>query len=90
MIFKKNPTIIYFILIIKNSDNEWKNLNDYLENLKTLPNIFSNFEDDKRLQHYFERIYFHTNRSLNREYCINVLNKITDLFPKVVFIFNKQ
>lgn len=69
------------------SDIEWKKLNDYLENLKSMPNIFSNFEDDKRLQHYFERIYFHTNRSLNREHCINVLNIITDLFPRV-FIYN--
>ena len=47
----------------------------------------TNFEDDKRLLHYFERIYFQANRSLNSEYCINVVNKLTDLFPRVGFFF---
>lgn len=63
------------------SDQDWKTLNELINSLKKLSKYLDN---DRRLYHYLERIYFYTSRALEREQCKNVFESLTDVFPKVI------
>jgi hypothetical protein len=40
-------------------------------------------EKDRRLNHYIERIYFYTTRTVDRKACKDALDALADVFPKV-------
>ena len=44
-------------------------------------------ENDRRLNHYIERIYFYTSRAAEREVCKSVLDTLADVYPKVFLVY---
>ena len=57
------------------------------ECLQVVKPLSKHIENDRRLNHYLERIFFYTNRSNARESCNQVLDSIASLFPQVLFFF---
>lgn len=65
--------------LMVNTDDAWQNLSSCFQQIQPM---IEEFESDRRLYHYLERIYFYSCRAVYRKSCSDLLDLVSSMFPE--------